>query len=163
MRVRIRLHSCFKVLGTVVVPILVLATGDAALAEPASPKQRYLEYHKALAAAEDVAAVEPFMSRKVVNEIRSTPEEQKAMMFELMKEMTPKTVQVVSEKIDGERAEVSLTGKSVDQAEIASGKVNEVTTGTVKFVLEDGAWKIDKESWSTKVEDESSLQPAGQQ
>ena len=132
------------------------------MAEPPSPQERYLDYHKALAAAKDVTAIEPFMSRKVVNEIRSTPEEQRAMMFGLMKEMTPKTVQVVSEKIDGERAEVNLTGKSSDQPEAASGKVKEETTGTVKFVLEDGAWKIDKESWNTKVVDESSPPAAAQ-
>ncbi|HEY9868491.1 MAG TPA: hypothetical protein V6D08_04945 [Candidatus Obscuribacterales bacterium] len=162
MRVRIRLHNYFKPLATAVVSILLLSAGGAALAEPPSPKERYLEYHKALTVAKDVTAIEPFMSKKVVNEIRSTPEEQRAMMFGLMKEMTPRAVQVLSEKIDGERAEVSLTGKSVDQVDVASGKVKEETTGTVKFVLEDGAWKIDKESWNTNVVDQSSPQPAGQ-
>jgi hypothetical protein len=57
------------------------------------------------------------------------------MMLELIKAMEPKEVRVVSGRADAARAELQIAGKESDGASM---------TGTVKLVMEGGAWKIEK-------------------
>ncbi|PWT98958.1 MAG: hypothetical protein C5B53_06030 [Candidatus Melainabacteria bacterium] len=107
-----------------------------------------MQYHSALSTATAVDAVEPYMCKKVTKEIDETPADMKPKMFGLIKEFTPKSVKVTSEKIDGDQATLSLIDNS---AQSTPRGITEKTAGTVTLVREDGTWKIDKESWNSNI------------
>ena len=119
-------------------------------AEALTPKETYLKYRAALPAAQKIEDVSSFMCKRVNEEIKGTPADMKPMMFGFIKETAPKTVQILSEEVKGDNATLVLTGKS--EPEVQNGnKVKEDTKGKVTFLKEDGVWKIDKESWDSKV------------
>jgi hypothetical protein len=67
-------------------------------------------------------------------------EPKKAMEF--LKEMAPSDVKYTDLKVDGEKATLKATGKSMD----------EVNYGTIELEEEDGQWKIGQQSWTNKKE-----------
>jgi len=140
--------------GILSAALAVLLAG-AAIAGEASPTTVYLEYHKALQTAQAIDAVASFMSKKVNDEIQTTPADMKPMMFGMIKDLTPKVVQVTSEKIDGDHATLTLaTSDSSQEAaptKAALPNAQEKTEGSVTLVRESGSWKIDKESWKSST------------
>jgi hypothetical protein len=131
-----------------ILAILLCTISVSAKDEQLSPSDTYMQYHNALQTATAVDAVEPFMCKKVIKEIDETPAEMKPKMFGLIKELTPTTVKVESEKIEGDQA----TLKVIDASAQSTPKgINEKTDGSVTLVREDGTWKIDKESWNSHI------------
>lgn len=118
------------------------------LAETISPKEAYLKYRTALAAATKIDDLQPMLCKKANDEIKSTPAEMKPLMIGLMQDMTPKTVQVVSETIGESTASLTLASNTIAN----DSKTKEKAQGKVIMVKEDGVWKIGKESWESKVE-----------
>lgn len=116
-----------------------------------TPSEMYNKYRKALAVATNIESLTPFLSKKVLDEVNTTPKEMKGTMFSIMKEMTPKAVVVVEEKVEGDHATLSLTVPAEGKPTTGKEKVTEKTVGTVLFVDEQGSWKIDKEKWDTKI------------
>lgn len=130
--------------------LLLLAAGGEAWSKEETPGEIYMKYHKVLLDASNVQAIVPFMCKRVVNEINSTPEGERNMMFEVMKGMTPRTVQVTAESAKGDEATVKVTGGSPPTPDATGTNLREEKSeGSVKFIREDGAWKIDKESWKS--------------
>lgn len=128
--------------------ILLCTISVSAKDEQISPTETYMQYHNTLSTATTVDAVQPFMCKKVIKDIDETPADMKSKMFGLIKELTPKSVKVTSEKIEGDEATLSLEDTS---AQSTPKGMNEKTDGAVTLVREDGSWKIDKESWNSHI------------
>jgi Domain of unknown function (DUF4878) len=123
--------------------IVLLATGSLfAQAAAASASDFYLQYRKAFDAAKKIEDVLPFMSADMTKQIQATPPAQRGEMFDMIKMMgTLTNVKIVKETRTGNGA--TLTVNALD-----SDKKN--TVGTIDIVKENGAWKLGKESWSSK-------------
>lgn len=119
----------------------------------ATPEAAYNNYHQAMLHAKTYEDVTPFLAGKAVKEMKETPDKERTMMFGFIKDMCPKEVHVVSSKIEGEKAQLTLIvgdGKPVFQDNPLVGKTKEETKGECTMVMEDGQWKVDKESWKTR-------------
>ena len=114
---------------------LILTMG--ATAATPSPTDAYMQYHTTIVDATDVSAVAPLMVRSVNEDISHIPPQMKPMYFGMIKNLAPKTVQVVGEKIEGEKAQLTLSSNS-----------REKKSGIVTLLQEDGVWKVEKESWT---------------
>jgi hypothetical protein len=71
--------------------------------------------------------------------VEKTPADDRKMMFEMVKEMTAEQgpVKIVKETATANGAELAVEAKG--------------GSGTVTLVKEGGAWKVDKESWKSKM------------
>ena len=128
---------------------------SAALADSLAPEDTYIKYRAALADAKKIEDLQSMLCRDVNEKIEQTPPDMRPMMFGLLKDLTPKDVQVLSETVNGNGATLVLSGKT----EPAGSGVSEKTTGKVTLVKEDGIWKIDKEAWNSKIEIGGKSQP----
>ncbi|CAN5741021.1 hypothetical protein BH10CYA1_BH10CYA1_64350 [soil metagenome] len=67
-------------------------------------------------------------------------------------------LKILAEKITGDRATVSVTGKLNDPIDTAMragsgalGAQPQTAEGTILMVLEEGSWKVEQESWLTQI------------
>jgi len=135
-----------KALSTLLVLILGVAVGSAALAAQASkapaaqtPTQVYMAYRAAFDKATKVDDIKPFQSKSVRAQIDATPAGQRDEFFKMMKAMgAMKSVKVAKETVTG-------TGATLSVDAINPGDVK--MTCDVTLVKEDGAWKIEGENW----------------
>ncbi len=145
-----------------VAAVLIPAAAFAADAK-VTPESVFIKYHQTLLNAKSVDDVTPFMCAGRVKEVQSTPAEDRAMMFSFIKETCPKDVHIVSAKVDGDKANLKLVvgdGKPQILDRPLIGKVKEETAGECAMVMENGEWKVDKESWkSSSVSVDSSGNP----
>ena len=129
--------------SVICLPIVLLATSSLfAQAATQSASDFYLQYRKAFDSAKKIEDVVPFMSADTKKQIEATPAAERAQMFEMIKMMGALT----NVKIAKETR--TATGATLTVNALDSDKKN--TTGTIDIVKESGAWKIGKESWSTK-------------
>jgi hypothetical protein len=104
--------------------------------------QFYLAYRAAFDKAKAIDDLLPYMSKKNVDQVKATPADQRAKMFEMIKEMGAlKNVKILKEAKNGDGA--TLTVEALGPPD------NAKTTGTIDIIKESGAWKIGKESWSS--------------
>ena len=104
--------------------------------------QFYMAYRAAFAKAKKVEEILPFMSKARRAEIEKTPAGERAKMFEFIKEFDTYTqIKVVKEDKTATGATLSAEGIDAEKKK---------STATIEVVREDGAWKLGKESWSTK-------------
>ena len=83
----------------------------------------------------------PLMSKSVRAKVEATPKEERAKMFEFLKEMSKMSgVKVVKETKNADG--VMLTVEGVQD--------KEQRVGQIQIVKEDGKWKMGRESWSGK-------------
>jgi hypothetical protein len=121
---------------------LALATTAAQAQGDQSATQFCLAYRAAFAKATKVDDLLPYMSKARRAEIEKTPAGERAKMFAFIKELDTVTqIKVIKEAKSANG--VTLSAEGVD------GDKNK-STGTIDVVREDGAWKLGKESWSTK-------------
>jgi hypothetical protein len=132
-------------------------------ATKATPESAYRTYHQAMVNAKTYKDVTPYLVAKAVKEMEDTPAEERKMMFGMLKELCPKDVRIVSSQIDGEKASLKLVvgdGKPVIVDRPIFGKTKEETSGECTMFVENGQWKVDKESWKTKSSSVDSAAPA---
>jgi hypothetical protein len=133
-----------QIIRTVTVAVMACAISAAAL-QAQKPGQTgsefFMAYSAAMAKAKSIDEVLPFMSAQRVGQVKGTPADERAMMFEMIKEMGAKNVKVVKETPSATGATLEATG-----SDPAGGAMK----GTITLVKEAGAWKVDKESWSNK-------------
>ena len=121
--------------------LALAATGAEAQGEQ-SATQFYMAYRAAFAKATKVDELLPFMAKARRAEIEKTPAGERSKMFAFIKELDTITqIKVIKEA-------KSATGVTLS-AEGIDGDKNK-STGTIEVLREDGAWKLGKESWSTK-------------
>ena len=127
--------------GLLFAAFVTFAPGPFAQAAPQTATQFYLGYRDAWMKAKTIDPLLPYLTRQGQAEIQSTPKEQRQMMFEMMKTMGNMTdVKVVSETRDGEGYRLEMTATSPDKQPMK---------GTAEIVIEDGAMKLRKESWTS--------------
>lgn len=127
----------------VLLAVLVAVAGAPIGAQSASqtPTQFYMAYRTAFDKAKTVADIRPFQSKSVKAQVDATPAAERAEMFEMIKMMGALTgVKVVKETVTAGGATLQVEALDSDKAK---------TKGTITLVKEDGAWKIDKEKWSS--------------
>jgi hypothetical protein len=123
--------------------VLTFAGAVPVQAQPAemTASQFYTEYRAAFDKAETVEDIIQYMSASRRKQIESTPADERAMMFDMMK-----TLGVLSDlKIAKETRTAGGATLSVDALDSDKAK----TTGTITLVKENGAWKIEKERFSS--------------
>jgi hypothetical protein len=130
-----------------VIVALVFST-TASLAEE-TPTQAYMEIHKKELAAKNYADLLPIRSKASIAQDPPMSDDEKAQIFPLFHESLPKEVTITGEIIEGNKATVKATA-TPDPPPKPGDK--EVITGTINLVLENGEWKIEKESWNSNIE-----------
>jgi hypothetical protein len=122
--------------------VLALAATTVHAQGEQSATQFYMAYRAAFAKATKVDDLLPYMSKARKAEIEKTPAGERAKMFEFIKEFDTVTqIKVIKEAKTASGVTLSAEGVDGDKKK---------STGTIDVVREDGAWKLGKESWSTK-------------
>lgn len=119
---------------------LAIAVPALAGAEQAqSGTEFYQAYRKAFAKAQKMEDLLPMMAANRRAQMEKTPADERTMMFGMLKEMTADQgdVKVLKETPTANGAELAVQSKD--------------GTGMVTLVKEGGAWKLDKESWKSKM------------
>ena len=98
----------------------------------------YQAYRKAFAKAQKIEDLLPLMAAGQRAQMEKTPADERKMMFGMLKEMATAQgdVKVLKETATKTGAELTLETKG--------------EKGTATIVKEGGAWKLDKESWTSK-------------
>jgi hypothetical protein len=119
---------------------LAAATAGSA-APPGTPTEAYRTYRKAFDQAKAFEELWPFMDKATLARAKAAPPKEAQGLFLLIKGLSDvKNVQVVKETVTGDRAVLEAAG---DNASTGNR-----SRATVKLVKEDGAWKIQQESWT---------------
>lgn len=123
--------------------LVVLTLGGAqTLLAQASASDFYLQYRKVLASAKKIDDIFPFVSEKTKKQMLATPADQRGMMFEMMRDMNKMaSLKVTKETRTDTGATLTVQGVGDDKT---------TSTGTITLVTENGGFKLDRESWSTK-------------
>ena len=112
--------------------------GKALPADGGEPGAAYRNYLAAMKAG-DAKKVKSLVAKDRAKQMES-PEFKE--MFAMIREMMPKDIKVTGGTIDGGKAYLVLTAKQPDDGTKTSGKCD--------MVLEDGVWRVEKESWTTQ-------------
>ena len=112
-----------------------LFAGTALPAGGGEPGKTYMAMHRATLAGDVDAMLKLATKARAAEMAKARKEPDFKMMLELIKAMEPKETRVVSGRADATKAELQIVGKEADGAAM---------TGTVKLVMEGGAWKIEK-------------------
>jgi hypothetical protein len=136
---RIRQLATWSVLA--LLTIACFAPSLAAQAKTAT--QFYQEYVAAFAKAKSIDEILPYMAAENRKQVEATPKAERDKMFELIKMMGHTDIKVVKEEKGADGSTV-LSVEGVDSDKKKS-------TGQITIVKEGAAWKIGKESWTTKA------------
>jgi hypothetical protein len=122
--------------------LLVWATAAiAGAAPPGTPAETYRAYRQAFDQAKAFDELRPFMDKATLARAKTAPPKEAHGLFLLIKGLSDvRNVQVVKETVTGDRAVLEAAGDN-------AGTGNR-SRATVKLVKEDGAWKIQQESWA---------------
>ncbi len=102
----------------------------------------YLSYRDAFRKATKIDDILPYLAKSRRGMIDTTPAGERPKMFEVIKSLDRFTnVKVLKETKTATGATLSVEGLDSDKTK---------STATIDLVREDGAWKIDKESWTSK-------------
>lgn len=146
-----------RVLTAVAAVTLSTLSSTSVRADSITPTNFYLKYHQALLSADKVSDLFGYLCQKNIDQINSTPKDDAPKMFELMKMFAPKTVTITSEKVDGDKAVLTMTAPpeaGLDKS------MSEKTEGTVTLIRDKDSWKIDKEKWNSKFFNKGDAPPA---
>ena len=124
--------------------VVLVALGLAAVAAQAgqTASDFYVKYRAAFDKAKAVEELLPYMSKEMKAKVEETPAGERPKMFEMIKMMSKMSNMKVVKETKNEQG-VMLTVEAVGEDR---GKM----TGQIQIVKEDGAWKIGRESWSSK-------------
>lgn len=124
-----------------------MCSASMALAGP-SATEAYMELHQKELAAKSYEDLTKLRSKSSIANDKQISAEEKVALFPLFQATMPTKVKVLKENIEGNKATLDIEVPAVAPA---NGMV-EHTTGTVTLELEDGQWKLFKESWQSKAE-----------
>jgi uncharacterized protein DUF4878 len=135
-----RLKKVFLRVAALGVMLAVATAMGVAQAETAT--DFYMKYRAAFAKARAIEDLFPLMSKETKAEVESTPKGERPKMFEFVKEMSKGMTGVKVVKETKTDTGAMLTVEAMD------GK--DQMTGQITIVKEGSAWKMGKESWSSK-------------
>ena len=127
---------------TLLLAALTVVSGFAAGQTTETATQFFLKYRAAFDKAKTIDELLPYMASEVRKQIEATPAAERPKMFELVKLMSSYTDLKVTNEQRTETG-ATLTAEALDSTKAKS-------IGTIQVIKEGGAWKIAKESWSTK-------------
>lgn len=123
---------------------LILALGlilgpPAGAAEP-GPGEVYLDYHQVLKTSFSDARIWGYYTRAFREQYQERfPPHVRSKAFYIMKASAPRTVRVVSEKIDGDSAILELLPTDGERLK-----------GTAQLRLEEDGWKLERVVWQQR-------------
>ena len=136
---RIRQRVTWTILALLTVVFLAAATTKA---QGKTVQQFYQEYVAAFAKAKTIDDILPFMAAENRKQAEATPKAERDKMFEMIKMLGHTDIKVIKEEKGADGSTVlSVEGVDADK---------QTSTGQVTIVKEGAAWKIGKESWTTK-------------
>jgi hypothetical protein len=119
----------------------VLALGLAGQARRAEPLDAYKAYLAAASKATAPDALFPFISSEYKSMLQQAPKEEVAKMLKMgIAKQGLSDLKVTSQKVEGNKAILELTGKLADGRE---------SSGKATLVKEGGDWKLDEDAWAT--------------
>jgi hypothetical protein len=136
--------SVKRVGGQLAAIVVLIAVGVSLVTAQANQtaSEFYTAYRAAFDKAKKIEELIPYMSKSMKADIEKTPTSERPTMFEMIKEMSKMSdVKIVKE---------TKTADGVTLSVEAVGPERGKMTGQVRIVKEDGAWKMAKESWSSK-------------
>jgi hypothetical protein len=137
---RIRQLATWSLLALLTVVFLAPA---ATTAQGKTAQQFYQEYVAAFAKAKTIDDILPFMAAENRKQAEATPKAERDKMFEMIKMFGHTDIKVLKEEKGADGSSVlSVEGVDSDQKK---------STGQITIVKEGAAWKIGKESWTTKA------------
>lgn len=121
--------------------LMLIAPPIAAQQAAQTPTQFYTEYRDVWQKAKSIDAILPYLTKDGRAEIEATPADKRQMMFEMMKMMGNMTnVKVAKETKQGDAYLLDLT---------ATGPDKKPMKGTAEIIMEGGAMKLKKETWTS--------------
>jgi hypothetical protein len=126
----------------VAVTILAFAAPSFVQTQSKTGTQFYMEYVAAFAKAKGIEEIFPYMAAENRKQAEATPKAERDKMFEMIKMLGHTDIKVLKEEA-GPSGGATLSVEGIDSDKKKS-------TGTVTLIKEGGAWKIQKESWTTK-------------
>jgi hypothetical protein len=127
-------------IGVAVVTV-VLTLGAAGQARAAEPLDAYKAYLAAASKATAPDALFPFITSEYKSMLQQAPKEEVAKMLKMsIAKQGLSDLKITSQKIDGNKAILELTGK------LADGRSS---SGKATMVKEGGDWKLDEDAWAT--------------
>jgi hypothetical protein len=128
-------------IAVMVSALMVFTLPVAAQKAAQTPTQFYTQYRDVWLKAKSIDPILPYLGKDSRAEIEATPKDKRQMMFEMMKMMGNMTnVKVVKETKQGDGYMLDLTATSPDKTPMK---------GTAEIIMEDGAMKLKKESWTS--------------
>ena len=120
----------------------VLAAATVTGAAPAgTPSEAYLAYRKVFDRAKAFEELWPFMDKATLARARAAPPKEAQGLFLLIKGLSDvRNVAIVEETVTGDSATLLAAGDNAG--------TGQRSRATVQLVKEDGAWKIQQESWT---------------
>ena len=127
-------------IGVAIVTV-VLTLGAAGQARAAEPLDAYKAYLAAASKATAPDALFPFITSEYKSMLQQAPKEEVAKMLKMsIAKQGLSDLKVTSQKIEGNKAILELTGK------LADGRSS---SGKATMVKEGGDWKLDEDAWAT--------------
>jgi len=124
-----------------VVTVVLTLAAAAGQARAAEPLDAYKAYLAAASKATAPDALFPFVSSEYKSMLQQAPKEEVAKMLKMsIAKQGLSDLKVTSQKIDGNKAILELTGK------LADGRSS---SGKATMVKEGGDWKLDEDAWAT--------------
>ena len=133
----------FRVVSPIVALCATVALCVPVAAQSKTASQFYMDYRTAFDRASKIDDVLPYMSKQRADQVAATPADERAKMFEMIKMFGHTDIKVLKEEKSADGG-VVLSVEGVDSDKKTS-------TGQITIVKEGAAWKIGKESWSTKA------------
>jgi len=124
-----------------VVTVVLTLAAAAGQARAAEPLDAYKAYLAAASKATAPDALFPFVSSEYKSMLQQAPKEEVAKMLKMsIAKQGLSDLKVTSQKIDGNKAILELTGT------LADGRSS---SGKATMVKEGGDWKLDEDAWAT--------------
>jgi len=124
-----------------VVTVVLTLAAAAGQARAAEPLDAYKAYLAAASKATAPDALFPFITSEYKSMLQQAPKEEVAKMLKMsIAKQGLSDLKVTSQKIEGNKAILELTGK------LADGRSS---SGKATMVKEGGDWKLDEDAWAT--------------
>ena len=134
--------SLTRLVASLVAPFLLLSlVAPPAAAQTETASQFYMRYRTAFDQAKKIEDLTPFLSKKSLDMINSTPAAEHPKFFEMMKMMGSITdVKILKETKTADGAMLAVEAMDPDKKK---------TNGKVEVVKEGSDWKLGSENWSS--------------
>jgi hypothetical protein len=127
--------------AVMVCALMVFALPVAAQKAAQTPTQFYTEYRDVWQKAKSIDPILPYLSKDSRAEIEATPKDKRQEMFGMMKLLGNMTdVKVAKETKQGDGYMLELT---------ATGPDKKPMKGSAEIIMEGGAMKLKKETWTS--------------